>query len=215
MIKIPTIMEIVIIVILLSTVFIGGIIKHYNRKKGEDLLTGKRTLDSKTLIITTRVCTILLNVIFVFIVPILMIFDIYYLLMGWASVYFLLPTDWIFFFQIVGLVLYVLGYTIYALGRIELGGMYSDLWEEVKIGEGIKKTGIFSKMRHPLYGGGVIFELGIVILFQTWLGLLLFIPLSIIMVRQAYKEEQWLIENYEDEYKAYMKKTWRFFPKLW
>lgn len=213
--RMPTIMEIIIIVILLSSIFIGGIIKHYNRKKEEGIPTGERTLKNKTLRIIAIVSTSLLNIIFILIVPILMIFDIYHLWMGWTSLSFLLPANWILFFQILGLILYVLGYTIYALGRVELGGYYSDLWEEAKIGDGLIKTGIFRRIRHPLYGGGIIFEFGIVLLFQTWLGLLLFVPLTIIMVKQTYKEEQYLIERFGEGYKAYMKKTWRYIPKLW
>ena len=210
-------MEIIIIVILFSSIFIGAIVKRYNRKKGENIPTGERTLKNKIKKFITEISTIMINVVYVFIAPFLMIFGLYDLLLGWASISFLLSPNWILVSQILGCILFIIGYIIYVLGRIELGGYYADLWGKAKIGDdaGLIKRGVFSRMRHPLYAASVIFHLGTILIFQTWLAFAFFIPMTIFTIEGAYKEEEWLIENYGEEYKEYMKKTWRFFPKLW
>lgn len=208
-------MEIVIIVILFSSIFIGAIVKRYSRKKEKEIPEGERIIKNKIKKIIVEVCTIVINTLYIFIVPFLMIFGIYNLLLGWASISFLLSTNWILFTQIMGCILFVVGYAIYVLGRIELGGYYSDLWGRAKIGGGLTKTGVFSRMRHPLYSGAIIYHIGTIFIFQTWLGLALFIPMMIIMIEAAHKEEEWLLENYGEEYKEYTRKTWGFIPKLW
>lgn len=212
--KIPTVMEIIIIIILLGSIVVSAAIKRYNRKKGELIPTGNSTLNSKAKKIIAIVGISILDILLVFLAPFLLIFDVYHIWLGWASLSFFLSAGWLLICQITGCFLYVLGYIIYALGRVQLGGYYADMWAPAKLGEGFTQTGIFSRVRHPLYSGGLIFEVGLILIFQIWVGLVLFLPVTIIMVQQAYAEEAWLIEKYGSDYENYMHRTGRFFPKL-
>ncbi len=215
MMKMPTTMEIIIIVVLLGSMFVGGAVKRWSKKQEEGIPTGDRTLGSKLKIVLVMSCLIALDVVFAFLAPFFMIFNVYHSWLGWASLEFFLSSNWLLILQILGCVFYILGYGIYVAGRIELRGYFAEMWAPAKLAEGFSQTGIFSRMRHPLYAGSLIFQIGLILIFQTWLGLLLFIPPTIIMVKQTLKEEEWLIKRFGNEYKAYMKKTWRFFPKLW
>ena len=160
-------------------------------------------------------CSIGLDVVFGFLAPFFLIFDVFHPWLGWSTLIpFISSANTLLILQILGCSLYILGYIIYVTGRIKLGGFFADMWQPAKLGDGFTQTGIFSKIRHPLYTGSFNFQLGLVVMFQTWLGLLLFIPLSIITIKQASEEEQWMIERFGEEYKAYMKRTGRFFPKI-
>jgi protein-S-isoprenylcysteine O-methyltransferase Ste14 len=74
-------------------------------------------------------------------------------------------------------------------------------------------TGPYSRIRHPLYVGMLGWSFSLLLLTANWIfvavcalsagGLLYRIP----------KEEQMMIEAFDEEYKAYMKRTGRFFPK--
>jgi len=75
-------------------------------------------------------------------------------------------------------------------------------------------TGPYARIRHPLYAGLLGWCISLTLLTANWIftaicalafaGLLWRIP----------KEEQMMIEAFGDEYKAYMKRTGRFFPRL-
>jgi protein-S-isoprenylcysteine O-methyltransferase Ste14 len=75
-------------------------------------------------------------------------------------------------------------------------------------------TGPYARIRHPLYAGLFGWCISLTLLTANWIftaicalafaGLLWRIP----------KEEQMMIEAFGDEYKAYMQRTGRFFPKL-
>ncbi|MFX1297813.1 MAG: methyltransferase family protein [Promethearchaeota archaeon] len=212
----PTGIDITIAIVLFGSYFLGAGVKRYNRKKGENIPTGKSPLDSNLQKIIVFSCLVALDIVFGFLAPFFLLFDIYHQLLDWSTlIYFISSANLLLILQILGCCLYVIGYIIYVMGRFELKGYFSELWNPAKLGDNFTRTGIYSRMRHPLYTGGFIFQIGLVILFQTWLGLLFFIPPTIITIKQALKEEQWMIERFGEEYKDYMKRTWRFFPKLW
>lgn len=75
-------------------------------------------------------------------------------------------------------------------------------------------TGPYKWIRHPLYTFGFTFFLAISIVASLWwvtIGLL--IPMAVLFWRTP-QEEQNLIAEFGDEYRAYMKQTGRYFPRL-
>lgn len=110
-----------------------------------------------------------------------------------------------------------------ALGILCVLGIY---WLFSSIGSGITPTsatrkehklvtsGPYRWVRHPLYtvGTGLFISFGLMAdnWFIAGLGILTFILMSI----RTPKEEANLIEKFGDEYREYMKRTGRFFPKL-
>lgn len=73
-------------------------------------------------------------------------------------------------------------------------------------------TGPYARVRHPLYtamfGVGIAFAL----VTANWVFVLLAVA-AIGVVARVPREEQMMIEEFGEEYKAYMQKTGRFFPK--
>jgi len=99
-------------------------------------------------------------------------------------------------------------------------------WLFSSIGSGISPTsatrrehklstsGPYRWVRHPLYTIGSLFYISFGMMADNWfiaaMGILSFIAMAI----RTPKEEANLIEKFGDEYRDYMKRTGRFFPKL-
>ena len=110
------------------------------------------------------------------------------------------------------------------LGILCTFGIY---WLFSSIGSGISPTsatrqqhvlstsGPYRWIRHPLYTVGSTFIISFGMIADNWfialLGILAFIGMAI----RTPKEEANLIEKFGDEYREYMKRTGRFFPKLY
>jgi protein-S-isoprenylcysteine O-methyltransferase Ste14 len=108
------------------------------------------------------------------------------------------PTRWI------GLVLTVLGFGGVVLARYTLGRSFSIRPKATAL----VTTGIYSRIRNPIYVSGEIFLLGIAIMLgKLWLlvVLLLLIPLQ---VWRARREARVLEEKFGEEYRAYRQRTW-------
>jgi protein-S-isoprenylcysteine O-methyltransferase Ste14 len=109
------------------------------------------------------------------------------------------------------------------LGLLCVLGIY---WLFSSIGGGITPTsatrkehqlvtsGPYRWVRHPLYTVGSFLFISFGMMADNWfiaaLGILTFIMMAI----RTPKEEANLIEKFGDEYREYMKRTGRFFPKL-
>ena len=99
-------------------------------------------------------------------------------------------------------------------------------WLFSSIGSGISPTsatrkehtlstsGPYRWVRHPLYTVGAILFIGFGMMADNWfiaaLGILAFIA----MAKRTPQEEANLVEKFGDEYREYMKRTGRFFPKV-
>lgn len=99
-------------------------------------------------------------------------------------------------------------------------------WLFSSIGSGITPTGAtrtkhtlvthgpYRWIRHPLYTFGSSMFISLGLMADNWfiaaLGVLAFVPVAI----RTPKEEANLMEKFGDEYREYMKRTGRFFPKL-
>lgn len=75
-------------------------------------------------------------------------------------------------------------------------------------------NGPYRWVRHPLYSVGISFFISLSVLAANWLmGLASLLVLAMLLVRLP-KEEAKLIERFGNEYREYMKRTGRFFPRL-
>lgn len=75
--------------------------------------------------------------------------------------------------------------------------------------------GLYRWIRHPSYTGTLLEVTGMMLAARSWIGMLLFIASAgtIIGIRIR-REERMLTEHFGQEYKEYMKRTWRLFPGL-
>lgn len=74
--------------------------------------------------------------------------------------------------------------------------------------------GPYRWIRHPLYTFAAIFWTGICLLAANWLLLLLLAMAILGVTRRTPLEEQRLLEEFGDEYRAYMQRTGRYVPRL-
>lgn len=74
--------------------------------------------------------------------------------------------------------------------------------------------GPYRWVRHPLYTVGMLFWTGISLTTANWLiGGTIILGTLFLVIRTPIEEEK-LIEKFGDEYREYMKRTGRFFPRL-
>ncbi len=109
------------------------------------------------------------------------------------------------------------------IGILSTFGIY---WLFSSIGNGITPTsatrrehklitnGIYRYIRHPLYTFGASMFVSFGMMADSWYIAALGVLTFIIMAIRTPKEEANLIEKFGDEYREYMKRTGRFFPKL-
>ncbi|MHA1265553.1 MAG: methyltransferase family protein [Candidatus Helarchaeota archaeon] len=86
------------------------------------------------------------------------------------------------------------------ISRLEIKEWFAELWRPSKLGEGFTNTGIYRHIRHTLYTGSILFSFGMILIFQTWFGHLLFLYPLTIMLRTSNKEESLLLERFGEPY---------------
>ena len=118
--------------------------------------------------------------------------------------YFLWTGRPINIFSYIGLVLLIPSIILFMIARIQLGSSFQVSAEANKL----VKTGIYKKVRHPIYLFGFTFLLGIIFITQTFYLLVILAIIIVLQIKRMKKEEQVLAEKFGDEYSAYKKQTW-------
>ncbi len=113
--------------------------------------------------------------------------------------------------QIVGLTLVLGGNITLYLAYHELGIYWSYPIDGIKKRKKLVTSGIYSKIRHPVYLSFNLFCIGFIMILLDWILLILYIIGALGLYFQAIDEEKILIEYFEDEYINYKQHTGRFF----
>jgi len=113
----------------------------------------------------------------------------------------------------VGAAAFTAGLSIALLGRIQLGGNWSDIESAVIRREHrVVCNGIYRYVRHPIYAGDLLLLVGLELALNSWL-VVLAVLLVPIVARQAMREERELAETLPG-YDEYRRQTKRFIPFL-
>ena len=75
-------------------------------------------------------------------------------------------------------------------------------------------TGPYAYLRHPLYSSMIGWAASVSLLTANWIFIAVCILSIVGVVARVPKEEQMMIDAFGDEYKAYMHRTGRFFPRI-
>lgn len=76
-------------------------------------------------------------------------------------------------------------------------------------------SGVFRYMRHPMYSAHLLLAIGQALLVQNWIaGPLALVAFAGIYVLRVPHEEAMMLERFGDEYRAYMARTGRLFPRF-
>ena len=75
-------------------------------------------------------------------------------------------------------------------------------------------TGPYSRVRHPMYTVYLIFNLGMLLAAANWLLILIILAGVLVLYPRMLAEENMLLDEFGEEYRAYMQQTGRLIPKL-
>jgi len=112
---------------------------------------------------------------------------------------------------VLGVCLYTLGLGIAILGRVQLGGNWSDIEDDpVAAKRTVVNRGLYRYIRHPIYTGDLLLLCGLELSLNSWLvaGVALMAP---VVFLQAVREER-LLEQSLAGYRDYCRRTRRFIP---
>ena len=116
--------------------------------------------------------------------------------------------------KLIGFCLVLFGNVMLFFAYRELGALWVYPIAGGKKAKRIVDTGIYSKVRHPIYLSFNIFSIGFNLILLDWVLLFLYIFGGIGLYMLTFDEERILISSFKDEYLEYMEKVGRFFPKL-
>jgi protein-S-isoprenylcysteine O-methyltransferase Ste14 len=121
--------------------------------------------------------------------------------LGWLYLYGIGPCDGL---RLFGLILGLAGLAGVILARYTLGRSFSIAPKATAL----VTSGIYSRIRNPIYVFGVIFAAGIFLMLRKpalWLLLLVVIPMQIVRAR---REARVLEATFGDAYREYRRRTW-------
>ena len=76
-------------------------------------------------------------------------------------------------------------------------------------------SGPYKRIRHPRYLGIILFNLGIGLVFRSWLGILLTALIALTLLWRIHDEEELMHQTFEADWKTYANQSWRLVPFLW
>lgn len=103
----------------------------------------------------------------------------------------------------ISIIFLLIGIVGCLIARIQLGNSYSFYPKVTKL----VTTGLYSKIRHPIYFFSLFNYIGLIIYIDFRL-LLFLIPICIIQAHRIYLEEKLLVETFSQEYRDYKERTW-------
>jgi len=143
----------------------------------------------------------------------------FFLLLGWLALYAINP-PWMEVLSIpfpgwlrwVGFALGLASLGFWAWTQVALGKEWSpqlQLREE----HHLVTTGPYTRIRHPLYTAMLGWGTSVALVTANWVFIVLAVVAIAALFARVPREEQMMIEEFGEEYKAYMQRTGRFFPK--
>jgi len=76
-------------------------------------------------------------------------------------------------------------------------------------------TGPYARTRHPMYTGLNMFSISLAVMSSNLLLIFFAVLVAVPFPWIAEEEERMLLETFGEEYREYMRRTGRFFPKIW
>lgn len=103
-----------------------------------------------------------------------------------------------------GMAVTVAGLALWAVARIQLGKSFSVTPQA----RALVTTGLYSKIRNPIYFFAGVAYLGIFIAWGKWIVLLFFLAGYSLQMVRAHKEAKVLEAAFGDQYRRYRERTW-------
>jgi protein-S-isoprenylcysteine O-methyltransferase Ste14 len=106
--------------------------------------------------------------------------------------------------RIAGMAIAAPAFVLFVAARIELGRAFSVQAKATTL----VTTGVYSRIRNPIYVFGALLVLGLIIWIGRPLLLLIFVVLIPLQIVRSRQEERVLTEKFGAAYLEYKKKTW-------
>lgn len=103
-----------------------------------------------------------------------------------------------------GMILMAVSFVFWMVARIQLGASFTASAQARKL----VTTGLYSKLRNPIYLFGQLSFLGLAIAWNTLAGYIIFACIIPFQMARAKAERFVLEEAFGDEYRAYRARTW-------
>ena len=114
--------------------------------------------------------------------------------------------------EIVGLVMYVMGYLLMAGALITLGRNYQLGGSIPRSEDRMVTVGPFGLIRHPMYTAALSISFGLACLIHSWALLCVFCTYLVLILLLIPMEENGLRKAYGEQYLAYQKKAKKLIP---
>jgi protein-S-isoprenylcysteine O-methyltransferase Ste14 len=111
-----------------------------------------------------------------------------------------------------GVALGVVSFVLYTWAQATLGKEWSPHLQ-MRGEHRLVIVGPYARMRHPIYLALVGFLLGIALVTANWFFIALLVVSVVVLAFRIPKEEQMMVEEFGEEYRAYMQRTGRLLPK--
>jgi len=144
---------------------------------------------------------------------------LFFILIGWLVLYTVNP-PWMEALSIpfpswlrwVGFVLGLVSLGLWVWAQVALGKEWSpqlQLREEHLL----VISGPYARIRHPIYTAMIGYGIGLALVTANWVFAAFAVLVIAGLFARAPKEEEMMIEEFGERYKAYMRRTGRFFPR--
>jgi protein-S-isoprenylcysteine O-methyltransferase Ste14 len=173
------------------------------RRAGEQLMPGKEAIarEGGRGVLIVRVVVFFLLMVFL---------AMYIAGMAWIDAFSFPLPGWL---RWAGFALGLVSVTFWTWTQVTLDTQWSAQLQLTK-DHHLVTTGPYARMRHPLYTAMDGWAAALALLTANWI----FVGMAALsiaaLVARVPREEQMMLEAFGDEYKAYMQRTGRLFPKL-
>ncbi|NWF95703.1 MAG: isoprenylcysteine carboxylmethyltransferase family protein [Candidatus Thorarchaeota archaeon] len=114
-----------------------------------------------------------------------------------------------------GISLYIIGAALSVGSRVQLGRQGSGRIE-IREGHTLVTTGLYARVRHPMYSGGLVGIIAFGLVFRCVAVMLFAIALFFVVFQKRWKREEQLLEQeFGEQYREYMKRTRRLIPGVY
>ena len=117
-----------------------------------------------------------------------------------------------------GLILFLAGLSVTFWARQALGAMWGiSTSRQVKLlpDHRLIQSGPYAWVRHPMYLGAWVTFLGLLLIYGTWIVLVIFVMSLAVFYRRARLEESVLAEKFGDEWKSYVARSKSLIPFIY
>jgi protein-S-isoprenylcysteine O-methyltransferase Ste14 len=114
-----------------------------------------------------------------------------------------------------GIVCFVIGLWLFYRSHTDLGTNWS-ITLEVRERHRLITQGIYRRIRHPMYSALVLYGAAHALVIPNWVaGPSNLVALAVLFALRIRAEESMMLEQFGDEYTAYMARTKRLVPGVW